>query len=308
MAEISASLVKELRDKTGAGMMDCKRALDEAGGDLDQAIDWLRKKGLSAAAKKAGRIAAEGLIGAALGDKSGALIEVNSETDFVARNEEFQKFVAAAAEITLAAGGDLEKVMASPYPGTGRNVAEELTHLIATIGENMSVRRAAALSVGEGVVVAYIHNAAAPGLGRIGVLVGLESTGAKEKLEPLARNIAMHVAATNPVAVDRAGVDTALLDREREILAAQARESGKAEDIIAKMVEGRLRKFYEDSVLLEQVYVMDNETKVGKVIEAAGQEIGAPVAVTGFVRMALGEGIERKQEDFAAEVAGQLKK
>ena len=308
MADISASLVKDLREKTGAGMMDCKRALDETGGDLEAAIDWLRKKGLSAAAKKAGRVAAEGLIGAALGDTSGALIEVNSETDFVARNADFQKFVTTAARIALEQGGDLDKVAAAPYPGTGRSVQEELTHLIATIGENMSLRRAAAIKVGNGVVVAYIHNAAAPNLGRIGVLVGLESAGAKDKLEPLARNIAMHVAATGPVAVDRAGVDTALLDRERDILAAQARESGKPEDIIAKMVEGRLRKFYEDSVLLEQVYVVDGESKVGKVIEAAAKDVGAPVAVAGFVRMALGEGIERKQEDFAAEVASQLKK
>lgn len=308
MAEISASLVKELRDKTGAGMMDCKRALDEVGGDLEQAIDWLRKKGLSAAAKKAGRIAAEGLIGTALGDKSGALVEVNSETDFVARNEEFQKFVAAVAKIALEADGDLEKIQTSAYPGTGRSVQEELTHLIATIGENMSLRRAAVLSVGDGIVVSYVHNAVAPGLGRIGVLVGLESKGAKEKLEPLARNLAMHVAATSPVAVARTDVDSAMLDREREILAAQARESGKPEDIIAKMVEGRLRKFYEESVLLEQIYVVDGETKVGKVIEAASREIGAPVAVAGFLRMALGEGIERKQEDFAAEVASQLDK
>ncbi len=308
MVEISASLVKELRDKTGAGMMDCKRALDETGGNLEQAIDWLRKKGLSAAAKKAGRIAAEGLIGAALGDGSGALVEVNSETDFVARNEEFQKFVAAVAKIALAAGGEMEKIQSSPYPGTGRSVEEELTHLIATIGENMALRRAAALSVGEGVVVAYIHSTVAPGLGRIGVLVALESKGAKEKLKPLARNIAMHVAAASPVAVARADVDPALLDREREILAAQARESGKPEDIIAKMVEGRLRKFYEESVLLEQIYVVDGETKVDKVIEAAGRDIGAPVAVAGFVRMALGEGIERKQEDFATEVASQLEK
>jgi elongation factor Ts len=308
MAEISASLVKELREKTGAGMMDCKRALDETKGDLEGAVDWLRKKGLSAAAKKAGRVAAEGLIAVAVGPKSGAIVEVNSETDFVARNDTFQKFASTVAKIALEKGGDLEKVQAAPFPGSPRNVADELTHMIATIGENMNLRRAGALSVSDGVVVSYVHNATAPGLGRIGVLVALESKGAKDKLEALGRNVAMHVAATNPVAVNREGVDASLLDRERDILATQARESGKPEDIIAKMVEGRLRKFYEESVLLEQVYVIDNETKVGKAVEAASREIGAPVAVTGFLRFALGEGVERKQQDFAAEVASQLKK
>jgi len=308
MAEVSASLVKELREKTGAGMMDCKKALGETSGDLEQAIDWLRKKGLSAAAKKAGRVAAEGLIGVASSGKSGAIAEVNSETDFVARNETFQKFTSAVAKIALEQGGDLAKVAAAPYPGTGRSVQEELTHMIATIGENMSLRRAAALSVNDGVVVTYVHNAAAPGLGRIGVLVALESTGKKDKLESLGRNIAMHVAATNPVSVSRDQVDPALLARERDILAAQARDSGKPEEIIEKMVEGRLRKFYEDSVLLEQVYVIDGESKVGKAIEAAAKDVGGAVTVKGFVRFALGEGLERKQTDFAAEVASQLKK
>jgi elongation factor Ts len=308
MAEVSASRVKELREKTGAGMMDCKRALDEAGGDLEQAVDWLRKKGLSAAAKKAGRVAAEGLIAVAVRGKSGAIVEVNSETDFVARNETFQKFAAGVAKIALDAGGDLEKILAAKFPGTGRSVQEELTHMIATIGENMSLRRAAVLSVGEGVVASYVHNAAAPGLGRIGVLVAVESKGALGKLESLARNLAMHVAAANPVAVAPADVDPALMAREREILAVQARASGKPEEIVAKMVEGRLRKFYEDSVLLEQVYVIDGESKVTQAIEAAAVDSGAPVKVTGFVRLALGEGIERKQQDFAAEVAGQLKK
>lgn len=308
MAEVSASLVKELREKTGAGMMDCKRALAETSGDLEQAVDWLRKKGLSAAAKKAGRIAAEGLVGVATAGRSGAIVEVNSETDFVARNETFQKFVTAVARIAQEKGGDLDAIQAAAFPGTGRTVADELTHMIATIGENMSLRRAGALSVNEGVVASYIHNAAGPGLGRIGVLVALESSGAKDKLEGLARNLAMHVAAAVPVAVDRESVDQSLLDRERDILAAQARESGKPEDIIAKMVEGRLRKFYEDSVLLDQVYVIDGESKVGNAIEAAAKEIGAPVAVVGFIRFALGEGVERKQQDFAAEVASQLNK
>jgi elongation factor Ts len=308
MAEVSSSLVKELREKTGAGMMDCKKALGETSGDLEQAIDWLRKKGLSAAAKKAGRVAAEGLIGVASSGKSGAIAEVNSETDFVARNEAFQKFASAVAKIALEQGGDLAKIANAPFPGTGRSVQEELTHMIATIGENMSLRRAVTLTVNDGVVVTYVHNAAAPGLGRIGVLVALESTGKKDKLESLGRNIAMHVAATNPVSVSREQVDPALLARERDILAAQARDSGKPEEIIEKMVEGRLRKFYEDSVLLEQVYVIDGESKVGKAIEAAAKEIGAAVTVKGFARFALGEGLERKQTDFAAEVASQLKK
>ncbi|MFZ0693346.1 MAG: translation elongation factor Ts [Alphaproteobacteria bacterium] len=308
MAEVSSSLVKELREKTGAGMMDCKKALGETSGDLEQAIDWLRKKGLSAAAKKAGRVAAEGLIGVASSGKSGAIAEVNSETDFVARNEAFQKFASAVAKVALEQGGDLAKIANAPFPGTGRSVQEELTHLIATIGENISLRRATALSVNDGVVVTYVHNAAAPGLGRIGVLVALESAGKKDKLESLGRNIAMHVAATNPVSVSRDQVDPSLLARERDILAAQARDSGKPEEIIEKMVEGRLRKFYEDSVLLEQVYVIDGESKVGKAIEAAAQDLGAAVTVKGFVRFALGEGLERKQTDFAAEVASQLKK
>lgn len=308
MAEVSASLVKELREKTGAGMMDCKRALAETSGDLEQAVDWLRKKGLSAAAKKAGRVAAEGLVGVATSGRSGAIVEVNSETDFVARNETFQKFVVAVAKIALEKGGDLDAIQAAAFPGTGRTVADELTHMIATIGENMSFRRAGALTVSQGVVASYIHNATGPGLGRIGVLVALESGGAKDKLDGLARNLAMHVAAAVPVAVNRESVDQSLLDRERDILAAQARESGKPEDIIAKMVEGRLRKFYEDSVLLDQVYVIDGESKVGKAVEAAAKEIGAPVTVAGFIRFALGEGVERKQEDFAAEVASQLNK
>ena len=308
MAEVSASLVKELREKTGAGMMDCKRALAETSGDLEQAIDWLRKKGLSAAAKKAGRVAAEGLVGVATSGRSGAIVEVNSETDFVARNETFQKFVAAVAKIALEKGGDLDAIQAAAFPGTGRTVADELTHMIATIGENMSFRRAGALTVSQGVVASYIHNAAGPGLGRIGVLVAVESAGDKDKLDGLARNLAMHVAAAVPVAVNRESVDQSLLDRERDILAAQARESGKPEDIIAKMVEGRLRKFYEDSVLLDQVYVIDGESKVGKAVEAAAKEIGAPVTVAGFIRFALGEGVERKQQDFAAEVAIQINK
>jgi elongation factor Ts len=306
MAEVTAALVKELREKTGAGMMDCKKALGETGGDLEAAVDWLRKKGLSAAAKKAGRVAAEGLVGIAIRGKAGAVVEVNSETDFVARNETFQKFVAEVASIALAQGGDVAKILAAPYPGTGRAVEAELTHLIATIGENMAVRRAGTVTVKDGIVAGYVHNAVAPGLGKIAVLLGLESIGDKGKLEPVGKQLAMHVAAAHPVAVDRAGVDPSLLDRERDILADQARASGKPEDIIAKMVEGRLRKFYEDSVLLEQIFVVDGESKVSKVIEAAAKDAGAPVKVAAFLRFGLGEGVEREEKDFAAEVAGQL--
>jgi elongation factor Ts len=306
MAEVSAALVKELREKTGAGMMDCKRALAETAGKLEEAVDWLRKKGLSAAAKKAGRVAAEGLVAVAASGGRGAVVEVNAETDFVARNESFQKFAATVGTIALGAAGDLEQIKASPFPGTGRSVGEELTHMVATIGENMSLRRAAALAVSPGVVASYVHNALAPGLGKIGVLVALESAAAPDKLLALGRQLAMHVAAANPQATEIADVDPAALDRERNILAEQARASGKPEEIIGKMVEGRLRKFYEDVVLLEQTYVIDGESKVRAAVQKAAKELGAPVRVAGFVRYALGEGIERTKSDFAAEVAAQL--
>lgn len=305
MAEITAALVKELRERSGAGMMDCKKALAETGGDLEQAVDWLRKKGLAAAAKKAGRVAAEGLIGLSVEGKRGALVEVNSETDFVARNELFQEFVRTVAQLATA-GGTAEQLTAQPYPGTPGSVADKLTQLIATIGENLTVRRTAQLSVDNGVVASYVHNSVAPGLGKIGVLVALESTGDQDKLAALGRQLAMHVAAAKPEAVTQAEVDPAALERERNILSEQARASGKKEDIIAKMVEGRLRKYYEEVVLLEQTYVVDNESKVGAVIEAAAKDIGAPIKVKGFVRMALGEGIAREQKDFASEVAAQL--
>lgn len=306
MAEITAALVKELREKTGAGMMDCKRALAEAGGDLEAAIDWLRKKGLSAAAKKAGRVAAEGLVAVASSGGRGAVVEVNAETDFVARNDTFQKFAATAGAIALERAGDLEQVKGAPFPGTGRTVAEELTHMVATIGENMALRRAAGLSVSPGAVASYVHNSLAPGLGKIGVLVALESTAAPDKLLALGRQLAMHVAAANPQALDIVDVDPAALERERSVLAEQARASGKPEEIIGKMVEGRLRKYYEDVVLLEQTYVIDGESKVRAAVQKAAKELGAPVRVTGFVRYALGEGIERTKSDFAAEVAAQL--
>ena len=308
MAEITASLVKELREKTGAGMMDCKKALSETQGDLETAVDWLRTKGLSAAAKKAGRVAAEGLVGVVAAGNRGAVVEVNAETDFVGRNETFQKFVAAAARIALDTGGDMTRIAAAPFPGTGRDVQGELTNLIATIGENMSLRRAAALSVSDGVVAGYVHNAVAPDLGKIGVLVALESTGDKAKLGALAKQLAMHVAAANPQSLTVADLDPAAIERERAVLAEKAGQSGKAADIIAKMVEGRLRKFYEEVVLLEQVFVIDGKSRVSKVVDEAAKQVGAPVRLAGFVRFALGEGIEKKAEDFAAEVAAQLKK
>jgi len=308
MAEITAALVKELREKTGAGMMDCKRALNEVQGDLEKAVDWLRTKGLSAAAKKAGRVAAEGLVGVAASGNRGAVIEVNAETDFVGRNEVFQKFVAETARIALDSGGDMTKIAAAPFPGTGRDVQGELTNLIATIGENMSLRRAAALSVSDGVVAAYMHNKVAPDLGKIGVLVALESTGDKAKLEAIAKQLAMHVASANPRSLTVADLDKALVERERAVLAEKAGQSGKAADIITKMVEGGLRKFHQEVVLLEQLFIFDGKTRVSKVVDDAAKQVGAGVRVAGFLRFDLGEGIERKAEDFAAEVAAQLKK
>lgn len=306
MAEISAGLVKELRDKTGAGMMDCKRALSETQGDLEGAVDWLRKKGLSAAAKKAGRVAAEGLVGVAVKANVGAVVEVNAETDFVARNELFQKFVATVAELALT-HSDLDRLKAAPFPGAGRNVGDELTHLIATVGENMSLRRMARLHVMHGVVASYVHNSVAPNLGKIGVLVALESEGSAERLAGVGRQLAMHVAAAKPQYLDIASVPAADLARERDVLKEQAKASGKADAVIDKMVEGRLRKFYEESVFAEQIFVIDNETKVAKVLDAAAKEIGAPVKIAAYERLALGEGIDKEQSDFAAEVAATLK-
>lgn len=303
MTEITAAMVKDLREKTGAGMMDCKKALNEAQGNMEAAIDWLRKKGLSAAAKKAGRVAAEGLVAVAASGNKAAVIEVNAETDFVALNDKFQTFTVEAAKIALATGGDLEALKKAAYP-TGGVVAEALTNLIAVIGENMTLRRTAMLSVPKGVVASYVHNAVAPNLGKIGVLVALESDAAPAKLQELGKQLAMHVAAARPDALSVNDVDAKNLDRERNVLAEQARASGKPEAIIAKMVEGRLRKYYEEVVLLEQVYVVDGETRIAQVIENAAKTFGTPVKLTGFVRYQLGEGIEKAPEcDFAAEVA-----
>lgn len=306
MAEITAALVKQLREKTGAGMMDCKKALTESGGEIETAVDWLRTKGLAAASKKADRIAAEGLIACTVEGGKGVLVEVNAETDFVARNEDFQAFAATVAEVALGLDGDLDGLLAAEFPGAGKPVSEKLTDLIATIGENMTLRRTKALSVKEGVVASYVHAAVAPGLGRIGVLVALESSGDRAALKALGKQLAMHVAASNPRAVTRDGLDPELVERERAVLTEQAQGTGRPEEIVAKMVEGRLRKFYEDVVLDEQVFVIDGETKVGRVVEAAAKDAGAPVAVAGFVRFALGEGVEREEKDFAKEVAAQL--
>ena len=307
MAEITAGLVKDLREKTGAGMLDCKKALTETSGDLEAAVDWLRKKGLAAAAKKAGRVAAEGLVAVAAAGPRGAIVEVNAETDFVARNEQFQSFAKAAAEVALAQGGDLERTKSAAFPGGG-TVTEKLTALVATIGENMGMRRATGLAVPKGVVVSYVHNAIAPGLGKIGVLVALESGGDAGKLGALGKQIAMHVAAANPTALDVGSVDPALLARERAILVEQAAASGKPPQVIDKMVEGRVRKYYEETVLLEQVYVVDGESRVKDVVAKMAKELGVDVKLAGFRRFALGEGVEKKHEDFAAEVAAQLKR
>jgi elongation factor Ts len=293
MAEVTAALVKELREKTGAGMMDCKRALAEVSGDLEQAIDWLRKKGLSAAAKKAGRVAAEGLVGAATDGRTGAIVEVNCETDFVARNDAFQGFVQAVTALVLSKGDDLEVLKAAPYPGTGRTVGDELTHLIATIGENMALRRAKRITTTNGVVVPYVHSALATGIGKIGALVALESSADAGALQTVGRQLAMHVAAANPSYLDTASVDQETLGREREILRDRAKQSGKPDAIIDKIVEGQLRKFYEESVLLEQVYVVDGESRVGKVVEAAAKAAGAPIRLAGYARFKVGEGIEK---------------
>jgi len=307
MAEVSAAQVKELREKTGAGMMDCKKALAESGGDLEVAIDWLRKKGLSAAANKSGRVVAEGLVGVATQGNIGSIVEINSETDFVSRNEHFQNLVKQVVKIALAQDYSTESLKEAAFPGEGGTVAGEITRLIGVIGENMALRRVARLSVNQGVVTSYVHGAVVPGLGRIGILVALESGADPEKLTELGKKIAMHIAAAHPQALTIADVDSAMLERERAILIEQARASGRPEEIIAKMVEGRLRKYYEEVVLLEQTFVIDGQTKVAEVIAAASKEFGQPVSIAGFVRFMLGEGVEKQQTDFAAEVSAQLK-
>lgn len=304
---ISAAQVKQLRDMTGAGMMDCKAALAETNGDIEAAVDWLRKKGIAKADKKAGRTAAEGLIGVAADASSAVVVEVNSETDFVARNEAFQELVRTVAEVALGTDGARDAVGAAAYPASGKPVDEAIKDAVATIGENMSLRRSAKLSVPGGVVATYIHNAAADGLGKIGVLVAVETTGDGEAARAFARQVAMHVAATSPLALNAEEVDPAAVAREKEIFAAQARESGKPENIVEKMVEGRMRKFFEEVVLLKQAFVMNPDLTVEAALKAAEKDIGAPAKLTGFVRFALGEGVEKEESDFAAEVAAAVK-
>jgi elongation factor Ts len=303
MATITATMVKDLREKTGAGMMDCKAALNEAQGDMETAVDWLRARGLAKAAKKAGRVAAEGLIGLAADAKQAALVEVNSETDFVARNQKFQEMVSAIAAAALKVKGDVDKLAAGKYGSGKATVADTIKEMIGSIGENMTLRRAAHLSAAKGVVASYMHNTIAPGLGKIGVIVALESAGNAEQLKSFGRQIAMHIAAANPQAVAVDSLDKAVIERERAVLTEQAKESGKPAPVIEKMVEGRLRKFYEEVVLLAQAFVHDPETTVAKAVADAEKVAGAPIKITGFYRYALGEGIDRPDSDFAAEVA-----
>jgi elongation factor Ts len=302
MAEITAATVKELRERTGAGMMDCKKALAEVNGDMEAAIDWLRTKGLAAAAKKAGRTAAEGLVGVAVDGNKGAMVEVNSETDFVAKNDQFQDFVRTAAAITLATGNDIEALKDACWPGGG-TVEEKLTSNIATIGENQSIRRGTLLEVEEGVITSYVHNAVAPGLGKIGVLVALESGADRAALETLGKQLAMHIAAANPLALRGEELNAGLVERERAIASEKAAETGKPADIVARMVDGAMAKFRKENALLSQLFVMDNKTPVADVVASAAKEAGAPIALKAYVRFQLGEGIEKKESDFAAEVA-----
>jgi elongation factor Ts len=302
MANITAQMVKELRDKTGAGMMDCKSALGETAGDLEAAVDWLRKKGLAKAAKKVGRIAAEGLIGLAVVPKKGAVVEVNSETDFVARNDQFQGLVKMIAQVALDVGTDVETIKAGKVGDV--TVADAIASAIATIGENMTLRRAAALSVGQGVVASYVHNAAGDGLGKIGVIVALESAGALDELSPLGRMVAMHIAASNPQAIDSAGLDPAVIARERDVLADKFRAQGKPENVIGKIVESGLKTFYKEVCLLDQSFIHAPDKSVAQALKEAEGKVGSPIKITGYVRFALGEGIEKQQgPDFAAEVA-----
>ena len=300
---ISAAQVKELRDRTNAGMMDCKKALAETNGDMEAAVDWLRTKGLAAAAKKSGRTAAEGLVGVAVEGTKGAVIEVNSETDFVAKNDTFQAFVKDVADLSLKADGDIEKLKAMNYPGADGTVADRLTDNIAKIGENQSLRRTSTLSVDQGAIVSYVHNAAAPNLGKIGVLVALESAADQAQLQTLGKQIAMHIAAANPLALTADDLDPDMLDREREIAKAKAMESGKPENIAEKMVEGSIKKFAKENALLSQLFVMDNKTPIADVVGAAGKEAGSEIKLVAFERFQLGEGIEKEEDDFAAEVA-----
>ena len=301
MATITAAMVKDLRETTGAGMMDCKAALTETAGDMQAAQDWLRKKGLSKAAKKAGRVAAEGLIGAVTAATKGVLVEVNSETDFVARNGQFQGLVKMIAQVALDVGPDVEKIRAAKVGNV--TVETAIADAIATIGENMTLRRAASLEVGKGVVSSYVHNSVIEGAGKMGVIVGLEATGKTDELAHLGRQLAMHVAAANPLALDPAGLDPELIKREKDVLADKYRQQGKPENVIEKIVESGLKTYYKEVCLLEQAFIHDSGKSVAQAIKEAEGKIGAPVKIAGFVRYALGEGIEKQESDFAAEVA-----
>lgn len=304
MATISATMVKELRDKTGAGMMDCKSALTENAGDMEAAVDWLRTKGLAKAAKKAGRVAAEGLVAVAIDGSKGAIVEVNSETDFVARNEQFQALARDIADVALSTAGDYNTLLQASYPGKSIAVVDQVKEMVGSIGENLNLRRSAGLSVDEGVIASYMHNAVVNGLGKIGVIVALNSSGDQAKLADFGRKLAMHIAATNPMAVTADEIDSDVIDKERALYMEQARQTGKPDNIVEKMAEGRLRKeFFQQVVLLQQVFVVDGKETVEKCLKAAAAEIGAPVEITGFARFALGEGVEKNEGDFAAEVA-----
>lgn len=300
---ISAADVKKLREMTGVGMMDCKKALTENNGDIEASVDWLRSKGLAKAAKKADRVAAEGLVGIAADGNRAAIVEINSETDFVARNEQFQAIVRTAAKLALDVNGDVAALAEAQYPDTGRTLSGELTEAIAKIGENMTLRRAATLEVDQGVIGNYVHASVSEGLGRIGVLVGLQSSGDKSKLEALGRQVAMHIAATKPLSLSSEDLDPEAVERERSVFVEQAKASGKPDNIVEKMVEGRIRKYYEEVTLLAQTFVIDGENSVEQAIKIAEKDVGAPIKVTGFVLYALGEGIDKKESDFAAEVA-----
>ncbi|WP_262695106.1 translation elongation factor Ts [Kordiimonas aquimaris] len=303
MAQITAALVKELREISGAGMMDCKKALGENNGDLDAAVDWLRTKGLAAAAKKSGRVAAEGLVAVKATGTKAVAVEINSETDFVARNEQFQEFVSSVASVSMETGNDMDALAAATYPGASKTVAETLTDTIAKIGENMTLRRAATVEVDTGLVATYIHSSVADGMGKIAVLVGLKSEASEDVLAPLGKQLAMHIAAANPASLNEADLDPELVEREKQVQIEKARESGKPEEIIEKMIIGRMRKYFEEVVLLNQIFVIDGETPVNKVIAAAAKEAGTAIELTQFVRLEMGEGLEKKEDDFAAEVA-----
>lgn len=302
MAAITASMVSELRQATGAGMMDCKAALTETGGDIEAAVDWLRKKGLAKAAKKAGRVAAEGLVGMAVSGTRGVVVEVNSETDFVARNDQFQGLVRSIASVALSGNGDVEALKTAAYPGGG-NVQEAIANAVATVGENMSLRRVGLLSVSQGVVASYMHNSVGDGLGKIGVLVALESTAGADALQAIGRQVAMHIAATNPQGLDGNSIDPAVVERERAVLADKARASGKPDNVIEKIVESGIKTFFKEVTLVDQPFVHDPSKTVAQAVNEAGKAAGAPIALKGYLRFGLGEGIEKETSDFAAEVA-----